>query len=97
MLNVNIRDLTRTPKKVIDTVKKTKQPSQIVSQKEPQAVIISLEDYVEFKQFKEEQRRRASTGALLRLAKLSENQPATNKATNALEEIDKMWQEWGND
>lgn len=39
----------------------------------------------------------ASALGLLKLAKLAEKYPGTGKKTNALEEIDKMWQEWGND
>jgi len=34
---------------------------------------------------------------LLKLAKLAEKYTYKGKKTNALEEIDKMWQEWGND
>ncbi len=34
---------------------------------------------------------------LLKLAKLAEKYPYKGKKTNALEEIDKMWQEWGDD
>ena len=97
MLTVNIRDLSRMPKKVIEEVKKTKQPKQIVSQKKAQAVIISLEDYQELEDLKAEQKRQASLKVLSELAKLGQKLPKHQKKTNALEEIDKMWQEWGND
>lgn len=40
---------------------------------------------------------RTSALGLLKLAKLAEKYPYKGKKTNALEEIDKMWQEWGND
>lgn len=40
-----LRDLARQPKKVIDEVKKSKQAKVVISKKEPQAVIVSLEDY----------------------------------------------------
>lgn len=40
---------------------------------------------------------KTSALGLLKLAKLAEKYPSTGKKTNALEEIDKMWQEWGND
>lgn len=68
MLTVNLRDLSRTPKKVIDEVKKTKQPKQIVSQKQPQAVIVSLEDYQNLEELKQKQ----SVQGLLKLAELGE-------------------------
>jgi metal-responsive CopG/Arc/MetJ family transcriptional regulator len=40
---------------------------------------------------------KTSALGLLKLAKLAEKYPYKGKKTNALEEIDKMWQEWGND
>lgn len=97
MLTVNIRDLSRTPKKVVAEVKKTKQPKQIVSQKKPQAVIVSLEDYHTLEQLKTEQKRQASLRVLAELAELGQKLPKRGKKATALEEIDKMWQEWGND
>lgn len=48
MLTVNIREIARSPKKVLEEIKKSKQPKLIVSQKKPQAVIMSLEEYEEF-------------------------------------------------
>lgn len=55
MLTVNIRDLARSPKKVLEEIKKSKQPKLIVSQKKPQAVIVSLEEYEELTQAKAKQ------------------------------------------
>lgn len=68
MLTVNIRDLSRTPKRVVEEVKKTKQPKQIVSQKKPQAVIVSLEDYQKLEDLKHKQ----SVQGLFKLAELAE-------------------------
>ena len=93
MLTVIIRDLSRSPKKIFEEIKKTKQPRQVVSQKEPQAVIVSLETFKEFEELKDKQRQQGSASVLLKLAQLGEKYPSTGKTTNALEEIDKMWQE----
>ncbi len=90
---VNIRDLARTPKKVVEDVKKTKQPRQIVSQKKPQAVIISLEDYDKLKVLNDQEKQQQSIQILLDLAKLADKQPKTGKKTNALKMIDQMWQD----
>ena len=94
MLTVHIRDLSRSPKRVFEEVKKTKQPRQVVSQRKPQAVIVSLETFKEFEELKSKQKQQGSAMALLKLAQLGEKYPSTGKITNALEEIDKMWQEW---
>lgn len=96
MLTVNMRDLSRMPKKVVDEVKKTRQPKQIVSQKKPQAVIVSLEDYQKLEQLKAEQKRKASLDVLSELVALGKGLPKTRKKTDAVKEIDKMWQEWNN-
>lgn len=84
------------PKKVVDEVKKTRQPKQIVSQKKPQAVIVSLEDYQKLEQLKAEQKRKASLDVLSELVALGKGLPKTRKKTDAVKEIDKMWQEWNN-
>lgn len=97
MLTVNIRDLSRRPKKVVEEVKKTSQPKQILSQKKPQAVIISLEDYQKLESLKMEQKWQASLNVLSELVTLGKSLAKTSRKTSALEEIDKMWQEWGND
>ena len=93
MLTVNIRDLSRSPKRVFEEVKKTNQPRQVVNQKEPQAIIVSLETFKEFEQLKSKQKQQGSAMALLKLVQLGEKYPSSRKTTNALEEIDKMWQE----
>ena len=72
MLTVNIRDLSRSPKRVFEEVKKTKQPRQVVSQKEPQAVIVSLETFKEFEELKSKQKQQGSAMALLKIAELAE-------------------------
>lgn len=48
----SLRDLARKPKEVINEVKKSKKAKIIVSKQEPQAVIVSLEDYHELEQIK---------------------------------------------
>ncbi len=72
MLTVNIRDLSRSPKKIFDEIKKTKQPRQVVSQKEPQAVIVSLEAFKDFEELKNKQRQQGSALALLKIAQMAE-------------------------
>ncbi len=67
MLNtvtVTARDILRNYKEVFDKVKKTKQPAVVVSQKQPQVAIVSLEDLEKLKVLKNKQ----STKALLDLA-----------------------------
>ena len=64
MLNtytVTARDILRNYKEVFGKVKKTKQPAVVVSQKEPQVAIISLDDLENLKLLKNIQ----STKALL--------------------------------
>lgn len=72
MLTVNIRDLSRSPRKVFDMVKRTKQPRQVVSQKKPQAVIVSLETFKEFEELKSKQKQQGSALALLKIAQMAE-------------------------
>lgn len=72
MLTVNIRDLSRSPKKIFEEVKKTKQPRQVVSQKKPQAVIVSLETFKEFEELKSKQKQQGSALALLKIAQMAE-------------------------
>lgn len=64
MLTVNMRDIARSSKKVFEEIKKSKEPALVVSRNEPQAVIVSLEEYEELKQAKAEQ-------ASLRILKLA--------------------------
>lgn len=61
---VTARDILRNYKKVFDKVKKTKQPAIVVSQKEPQVAIVSLDDLTQLKTLKNKQ----STKALLDMA-----------------------------
>lgn len=51
----NLRDLARRPKQIIDEVKKSKKAKMVMSKKEPQAVIVSLEDYKKLEQVKAQQ------------------------------------------
>lgn len=67
MLNtttVTARDILRNYKEVFDKVKKTKQPAVVISRKEPQVAIVSLDDLERLKILKNKQ----STKALLDLA-----------------------------
>ena len=67
MLNavtVNTRDIVRHYKQVFNTVKKTKQPAVVISQKKPQVAIVSMEDLEKLRQLKNKQ----STRALLNLS-----------------------------
>ncbi|MEK7517649.1 MAG: type II toxin-antitoxin system Phd/YefM family antitoxin [Patescibacteria group bacterium] len=67
MLNtvtVTTRDILRNYKQVFERVKKTKQPAVVVSQKEPQVAIVSLDDLEKLKQLKNRQ----STKTLLDMA-----------------------------
>ena len=65
------------------------------SQGTSQADVIrkALEEGLETARFQS----KTSALGLLKLAKLAEKYPYKDKKTNALKEIDKMWQEWGND
>lgn len=72
MLTVNIRDLSRSPKKIFEEVKKTKQPRQVVSQRKPQAVIVSLEAFKDFEELKSKQKQQGSALALLKIAQMAE-------------------------
>ncbi|MBI2019512.1 type II toxin-antitoxin system Phd/YefM family antitoxin [Candidatus Daviesbacteria bacterium] len=94
MFTVNIRDISRNPKKVINQVKKEQQPTLVLSRKKPQAVIVSLEEYEELKILKDEKKEKKSAQALLDLVKLGQKYPGRGKVTNAVEEIEKMWEQW---
>lgn len=72
MLTVNIRDLSRSPKKIFEEIKNTKQPRQVVSQRKPQAVIVSLETFKEFEELKSKQKQQGSALALLKIARMAE-------------------------
>lgn len=67
MLNITTvtpRDILRNYKEVFEKVKTSKQPAVVMSRKEPQVVIVSLDDLEKLKQLKYRQ----STRALLNLA-----------------------------
>jgi len=61
---VSARDIHRNYKDIVERVKLTRQPAILMSQKEPQAALVSLEDLEELK----EARRKNSARALLELA-----------------------------
>lgn len=61
---VTAREMLRNYKQVFEKVKKTRQPAVIVSQKEPQVAIVSLDDLEKLKALKN----KYSTKALLDLA-----------------------------
>lgn len=63
-ITVTARDILRNYKEVFDKVKKTKQPAVVMSQKEPQVAIVSMEDLEDLRQLKNKQ----STKALLDMA-----------------------------
>src|SRR4051812_10021899 len=44
-ITVTARDISRNYKNIITKVKDTKQPALVMSQKEPQVAIVSLEDF----------------------------------------------------
>lgn len=67
MLNtvtITARDMLRNYREVFSRVKRTKQPAVVISQKEPQVAIVSLEDLERLRALKNIQ----STKALLDLA-----------------------------
>lgn len=61
---VTPRDILRNYKEIFEEVKISKQPVIVISQKEPQVAIVSLDDLEKLKQLKYRQ----STKALLNLA-----------------------------
>lgn len=63
-VTVTARDILRNYKEVFDKVKRTKQPAVVLSQKEPQVAIVSLDDLERLRALKNKQ----STRALLDLA-----------------------------
>lgn len=63
-VTVTARDILRNYKEVFDQVKRTSQPAVVMSQKQPQVAIISMEDLEKLRQLKNKQ----STKALLDLA-----------------------------
>lgn len=63
-VTVNVRDILRSYKEVFDKVKRTKKPAVVVSQKEPQVAIVSLDDLEKLRQLKNKH----STKTLLDMA-----------------------------
>lgn len=63
-ITVTARDILRNYREVFNKVKKTKQPAVVISKKEPQVAIISLDDLEILKILKNKQ----STKALLDMA-----------------------------
>lgn len=63
-VTVTPRDILRNYKEVFEKVKTSKQPAVVVSQKEPQVAIVSLDDLEKLRELKYKQ----STKALLNLA-----------------------------
>ncbi len=69
MQTVNIRDILRSHKQVLDRVKGKKERLTIVSEKQPQAGIVSLDDLKKLEELDQLERNTASTQALLNAAK----------------------------
>lgn len=63
--NITARDILRNYKQVFDKVKNTKQPAVVMSQKEPQVAIVSLDDLEKLQKL----RYQNSAKALLDVAK----------------------------
>ena len=63
-ITISARDILRNYKEVFDKVKKTKQPAVVVSKKEPQVAIVSLDDLEKLRQLKNKK----STKVLLEMA-----------------------------
>ena len=67
-ITVTVRDILRNYKKVFGDVKNTKRPVVVVSKKEPQVGIVSLEDMERLKELDQHIRYQQSTKTLLDLA-----------------------------
>lgn len=66
---VNIRDILRSHKRVLERVKQKKERVVIVSQQQPQAGIVSLEDLKKLEELDQQQKYQQSTKSLLVAAK----------------------------
>ena len=64
LITITPRDILRNYKEIFEAVKISKQPVMVVSQKEPQVAIVSLDDLESLKQLKYRQ----STKALFNMA-----------------------------
>lgn len=75
---VSIRDILRSHKRVLEGVKKNKERVVIVSQEQPQAGLVSLEDLERLEELDQQQKYQQSTKSLLGVArkvhKLLENE-----------------------
>ena len=72
MLNpniVNIRDILRNHKQVLNKVKRTRQRVTVVNQNEPQVGIVSLDDLKRLEELDKQSRYQQSTKSLLDTAK----------------------------
>ena len=66
---VNIRDILRSHKQVLERVKQSKKRVVIVSQDQPQAGLVSLEDLKKLEELDKQQKYQQSTKSLLEVAK----------------------------
>lgn len=66
---VNIRDILRSHKQILQRVKQKKERMIIVNQKQPQAGLVSLEDLSKLEQLDKQQRYQQSTKSILEVAK----------------------------
>lgn len=67
--NVNIRDILRNHKHVIEQVKKKRERVTVVSQQEPQVGIVSLEDLKRLEELDKQEQYQQSTKSLLEVAR----------------------------
>lgn len=65
---VNIRDILRSHKQVLERVKQKKERVVIVSQKQPQAGLVSLDDLKKLEELDKAQKYQQSTKSLLAVA-----------------------------
>lgn len=66
---VNIRDILRSHKQILQRVKQKKERMIIVNQKQPQAGLVSLEDLSKLEQLDKQQKYQQSTKSILEVAK----------------------------
>ena len=69
MQTVNIREILRSHKQVLERVKEKKERLTIVSQEQPQAGIVSLEDLKRLEELDQLEKNAISTKSLLEAAK----------------------------
>lgn len=67
---VTARDVLRHYKKVINKVKDTRRPAIIMSQKQPQAVIVSLEDFEKLQALRYKKSAKVLLDAILKIREL---------------------------